>query len=171
MSKTLIISEKYSKYWPLITIISGIAAILSGVAFLYFDAVLLEGYLRLAAFIFFAIFLLSLYKVRDGKVNMKFIIENRVVTIEYHQKNQLIEEEIIDFSDISDIKISPLPNRSVYNDLMRSDRCIRINRKDGVWIYLNEINGRTIPLEEDNALKVKHFLEPVIVNNKTPDSQ
>jgi hypothetical protein len=171
MSKTLTISEKYSKYWPFITVISSIAAILSGIAFLYFDNVLLEGYLRLAAFVFFAIFLLSLFKLRDGKINMKFTVENHDLTVEYYQKNHQIEEEIFDFSDISDIKISPLPNRSFYNDLIRSDRCLQIKRKDSGWIYLNEINGRTIPLEENNALKVKQFLEPAIVNNKKPGIQ
>ena len=171
MSKTLTISEKYSAYWPWIALFSSIAAIITGIAYIYSENVLLEGYLRLAAFIFFAICLLSLFKVRDGKVDMKFIADDQVLTIEYHQKNRLIEEEIFDFSDISDMKISPLPNRSIYNDLMRSDRCLQVKRKDSGWIYLNEIDGRTIPLEECNADKIKRFLMPLIMNNRDADKE
>lgn len=166
MSKTLTIPEKYSRFWPWIALFSSIAAIITGFAYLYSENVLLEGYFRLAAFIFFAICLLSLFKVREGKVNIKFIKDGQQLTVAYHQKNQLIEEEIFELSNFSDIKISPLPNRSIYNDLIRSDRCLQVKRKDSGWIYLNEINGRTIPLEKANADKIKRFLEPPIMNNR-----
>jgi len=162
MSTTLSVSEKYSRHWPAVSIISGVAALFAGLGFVLSNDVLLEGYLRLAAFIFFAICLLSLFKLRDGKIEMIYSIGDNLLSIEYHQKNHILGQETVELSDISGLKITALPNRSLYNDLFRSDRCVRIQRKDSGWIYLNEVNGRVIPMDDENSEKVRNFLKPFI---------
>ncbi len=162
MTPSFSVLEKYSKHWPAVVIVSAIGAILTGAGYLISDDVLLSGYLKLASFAFFAICLLSAFKLRDGQMEMKYIIEDGLLSVEYHLKNRKIGVESFELSDFNDLKITQPPNRSLYNDLFRTDRCLQVNRKDSGWIYLNEVNGRIIPLNNDNAKRVYSHLEPHI---------
>lgn len=162
MSNQLIVSEKYSRYWPAIAAGSLIVSALFLAGYIYTSNVLLESYLRLGAFAFFVVGFLSLFKLRDGKIKILYELDNEKKTdvkITYSVRDQNIHAESIDLSEIKSIKVDQMPNRSLYNDFYKADRSVRLKKKnmDG-WLYLNEIHGRAIPLSQANAEKIVNFI-------------
>lgn len=165
MSQNLTVTEKYSRYWPIIAIISVIASILFFGAYIYVSDVLIGSYLRLAAFAFFVIGFLSLFKIRDGRMNIEFELEDDAgphMDVYYSVRDRNVHSETIDLSEIIELKVDEMPNRSLYNDLNHVDRSIRFKKENMEgWIYLIEIHGRVIPLSKENAEKVVHFIKKV----------
>lgn len=165
MSDQLKVSEKYSRYWPAITVGSLVASALFFAGFIYVNSALLESYLRLAAFAFFVIGFLSYFKLREGQITIIYNLadEENEMTITYSVRDQNIHEETVDLSDIKSIKVDQMPNRSLYNDFYKVDRSVRLKKKhmDG-WLYLNELHGRMIPLNQENAEKVVDFIKKQI---------
>jgi len=162
MSLTLSVSEKYSRFWPLIAAGSLVASLLLFGAYLTVSDILTGSYLRLAAFALFVIGFLSLFKLRDGQITMDFSHQQTnksVLDIEFSVRDQTIHAETIDLRDVDHIKVDVMPNRSIYNDLNRADRSVRLQKKnmDG-WIYLNEIHGRVFPLTKENAAAIVEFI-------------
>lgn len=159
----LIIREKYSKFWPVITVISLFAAIILFYFYWIVSDILIEGYLRLAAFILFSIGVLSLYKLNEGQIEITAILDDDVIVFQYRSKNKLIHTEEWSVNEIASFKIDEMPNRSLYNDLIQGDRCIRFRRIDqSDWSYLNSINGRVIPLSQKNADDLVLFLDKMV---------
>jgi hypothetical protein len=161
MSRSLTVEEKYSRHWPAIAAVSGIAAILLFSTYLFVDnGVLIDGYIRLASFVCFALMVLSLFKVKDGKVIITIECDGDLVLMEYSVRNRIVYEEEFRFSDFEELTIDQTPNRSLYNDFAKYDRCVRFKKpKSEGWLYLNELYGRTIPLTQANAERIKAFLE------------
>ena len=162
MSNQLQVSEKYSQYWPAIMIGSLILSLIFLVAFIYTTKPLLESYLRLAAFAFFVIGFLSFFKIRDGQLTINYEVKDgdQEMYITYTLREQKIHAETVDLSDIVDIKVDEMPNRSLYNDFYKIDKSVRLKKKnmDG-WLYLNELHGRMIPLSRENAGKIVDFVK------------
>lgn len=161
MSNTLTVSEKYSRHWPLIAIVSAVLALSFYISYHLAADVLLEGYLRLVAFGFFALAVLSFFKVKDGRIEITIEKSDELIEIYYRVRDKIIHEEELNLADIRDLKMDQMPNKSLYNDLIQSDRCIRFRRTDSDgWLYLHEIYGRVIPLSEKNASEILQFIEP-----------
>lgn len=159
MKKKLIIKEKYSKFWPTITIISLFSAIITFYFYWSVSDLLLEGYLRLFSFIFFALGILSLFKLKDGQIEIITLISGDVIKLEYKTRSKIIHTEEWSVNEFETIRIDEMPNRSLYNDLIKGDRCLRFRRnKHSDWIYLNSIHGRVIPLSKNNAEELYRFL-------------
>lgn len=160
MKNKLIVYEKFSKIWPMITVISLISAILVLYFYVTVSDVLIEGYLRLTAFILFSIGILTLFKLNDGQIEITTILNDDVIEFQYRSKNRIIHKEEWSAKDIASYKIDEMPNRSLYNDLIQSDRCLRFRRKNqSDWNYLNSIDGRVVPLSHTNAEELIHFLK------------
>lgn len=160
MSSSLVIHEKYSKYWPQIAIISLLLAVLLFISYQFIDDVLLVGYLRLGAFIFFAAGLLSLFKVNDGQVEIIVELEDNSVKSTYKVRGDTIFATSHPTSDLHELKIGQLPDKSIYNNFVKSDKCVRFRRKDEhSWFFFNEIESRVIPLNEENAKRLYNFLK------------
>lgn len=159
MNNTLVINEKYSQYWPLVAIISAILTLVFYISYHLIGDVLLQGYLRLSAFGFFALAVLSLFKLKDGKVEITIELEGKKLVLFYRLRGKIIYEEEIDIKKIEAVEVSEMPNRSIYNDFKKSDRCVRFKRTDSEnWIYLNEIHSRVIPLNKVNSEKIVSFV-------------
>lgn len=163
MSQSLTVSEKFSKLWPYAAAISLLLSVLLFAGYIYMSDLLIAGYLRLAAFAFFVIGFLSLFKLKDGQIVITYERSDEQPTkiiITYTVRNRNIHVESIDLADIKEIKVDKMPNRSIYNDFYNLDRSVRLKKKnmDG-WVYLNEIHGRAIPLSKENALKIVDFLK------------
>ncbi len=163
MTKTLTVYEKYLKQWPFIAIASLILSVVFFISFLVVADVLIAGYLRLIAFGFFAIGLLSLLKIKDGQVEIKLELdEDDVLRLIYRVRDRIIHQEEWSVSEIGEVKIDEMPNRSLYNDIMKSDRCLRFRRnKESDWLYLNKLSSRVVPLSQNNAEKVYSFLKNI----------
>lgn len=160
MSNTLVIREKYSKYWPQIAIINLLLALLLFVSYQFIDDVLLVGYLRLGAFIFFAAGLLSLFKVKDGQVEIIVELEDDSVESTYKVRGETIFATSHPTSDLHELKIDQLPDKSIYNNFVKNDKCVRFRRKDeSNWFFFNEMESRVIPLNEENAKRLYSFLK------------
>lgn len=164
MTKSLTVYEKYLKYWPFIAGISLILSIAFFASYFFVADVLIAGYLRLVAFGFFAIGLLSLLKIKDGQVVITLEVdEDDVLHLNYAVRNRIIHQEEWAVAEIGEIKIDQMPNRSLSNDIMKSDRCLRFRRnKESDWLYLNKISSRVVPLTQNNAEKVYKFLQNLI---------
>lgn len=159
MKSELVIQEKYSKLWPLIAITSGLVAVLLFSYYLMVDEVLLEGYLRLIAFSFFALAVLSLFKVKDGKVSILFKPADHSLILSYSIRERLVYEESFQLNDIEEIKADQMPNKSLYNDFARSDRTVRFKKKKAVgWLYLTQLYGRVLPLTEQDADQIVDYI-------------
>lgn len=158
--KKLTIQEKYSKYWPSVTFISLILAIVLFISYQVMNDVLWIGYVRLASFSLFALALLSFFKVKDGQVEITVKVENGVVESIYKVRNEIIFHVENPLSDFYKLKIDQMPNKSLYNDFVRSDKCVRFRREnENAWYYFNEIESRVIPLSEENASQLYNFLK------------
>ncbi|MFO7846864.1 MAG: hypothetical protein R6V27_09905 [Balneolaceae bacterium] len=161
MTKTLQVSEKFSKYWLPVMAGSFVASIALLTGYIFTDNALLESYLRLGAFAFFVIGFLSLFKLNDGKSTITYELseDTHILEITYSVRGRKTHSESIDFRDVKAVKVDQMPNRSIYNDFYKADRSVRIQKKnmDG-WMNLNEIHGRTIPLSRENAEKVIQYL-------------
>lgn len=160
MKKELVIQEKYSKFWPLIAFISFLVAIVLFISYLYVSDVLAEGTLRMVAFVFLAIGLLSLLKLRDGRIDIAVTtVEPDLIRFQYILRDEVIFQDERKRDEFHSLKIDEMPNRSLYNDIVQSDRCIRFRREnEAEWHYLNTINGRVIPLSNDSAKTLHSFL-------------
>lgn len=160
MTDQLVIREKYFKHWPTVSVVSLILSIVFFLVYHLIDDVLWIGYLRLAAFVCFAVALLSFFKVYDGRVEITVSIEDELVQSVYKVRDKIIFSTELPLSDIHKLKIDQLPNKSLYNDFTKSDKCVRFQRKDeSAWFYFNEIESRVIPLSEENANRLLDFLE------------
>jgi hypothetical protein len=158
--KKLVIQEKYSKYWPTIAVLSLILAIVLFITYQVMNDVLWIGYVRLASFSLFALALLSFFKVKDGQVEITIKLEDGVVESIYQVRNEIIFHVENPIADFYKLKIDQMPNKSLYNDFVRSDKCVRFRRKnENAWYYFNEIESRVIPLSEENASKLYNFLK------------
>lgn len=159
MNRAIEIEEKYSKFWPLIAITSGLAAVILFIYYLSVEEVLLEGYLRLISFTLFALMILSLFKVKDGKVIIRIEISDRVVSLHYSVRDRMVYEEDFQINEIEELKVDEMPNMSLYNDFSKNDRTVRIKkRKTDGWLYLAQLYGRVIPMTKDNAERVANFI-------------
>lgn len=163
MSEFIKVSEKYSEYWPAITIGSLILSLLFLFGYIYSNDVLLASYLRLAAFAFFVIGFLSYFKLRDGQININYQItddDESEMKITYSLRGQNIHAETVDLKEIVEVKVDEMPNRSLYNDFYKIDKSVRLKKKNmSSWLYLNELHGRMIPISKDNAEKIVTFIE------------
>lgn len=158
--KKLVINEKYSKYWPSITVISLILAVILFIIYNLMDNVLWIGYLRLGSFAMFAMALLSFFKVRDGQVEITVKLDDDVIESTYKVRDEIVFTATHIPSDIYKLKIDKMPNKSLYNDFVKSDKCVRFRREDeNAWYYFNEIESRVIPLTEKNATQLEAFLK------------
>lgn len=165
MNKSLTVSEKFSKLWPLAAAASLLLSVLFFGGYLYISDQLISGYLRLAAFAFFVIGFLSLFKLKDGQMDITFEKEAGSpgeVEITYSVRDRNLHVETMDLSDLEEIKVDRMPNRSIYNDFYRVDRSVRLKKENMEgWMYLNEIHGRVIPLSEENAEKIVGFIREI----------
>jgi len=165
MSQILTVSEKYSRFWPAIAIGSIIASIAFFGAYIFVTDVLIGSYLRLAAFAFFVIGFLSLFKLKDGRIDIEFELSEDAgphMEVTYSARDRNIHAEMIDISEITALKIDQMPNRSLYNDFNNVDRTVRFQKENMEgWLYLNEIHGRVIPLSQENAEKIVQFLKRI----------
>lgn len=155
------IEEKYSAQWPLITTVSfAVAAAIFGSLFII-ENTLLAGYVRLGAFAFFALAVIGLFKLRDGKVSMVFTVdEDHFLTVNYKVKGELKHSESWDLKRIESVKVVEMPNRSFYNDIVTSDRCVVFrNQDENDWTYLHKIYGRVIPLRKISAEKIRDYMK------------
>lgn len=163
MSSPLVIKEKYSEHWPFVAILSGIFSALFFIAYLYSDNVLFEGYLRLAAFALFAFCFFSMFKIYDGQIIINIEPnkeEKDLLDLTYSLRGRQIYHETINPNEIVSLRISEMPNRSMYNDLFTGDRTVQYRKKDMYnWMYLNEFYGRIIPFSKENAEKIKAYFE------------
>lgn len=163
MSESIKVSEKYSEYWPAITIGSLILSLLFLIGYIYSNDTLVESYLRLAAFAFFVIGFLSYFKLRDGQITINYLVnddDENEMKITYSLRNQNIHAETVDLKEIVDVKVDEMPNRSLYNDFYKVDKSVRLKKKNmNGWLYLNELHGRMIPLNKENAEKIVKFLK------------
>jgi hypothetical protein len=163
MTQTLKIEEKYSRFWPAIAAVSGIAAAILFTYYVMVDEVLLEGYLRLISFSFFALMVLSLFKVKDGKVMITITSEEGTLYLKYHVRDRLIYEENFRLQNIKELKTDQMPNKSLYNDFAKKDRTVRFKKgKSNDWIYMAQLFGRVIPLTQQNAMKIEEFVHKEI---------
>lgn len=155
------IEEKYSAYWPVITVISMILAVSIFSSLFFIENTLLAGYTRLAAFAFFVIGVIGLFKLREGKVTLEVsMVDTYFLNVEYLVKESVKHSESLDIRNIATVKVDEMPNRSFYNDIVTSDRCIAIRHKnENDWTYLHKMNGRVIPLSSESALRIKKFIE------------
>ena len=155
----LVIEEKYSKYWPAIAVFSLILAILLFLIYHVIDNVLCVWYLRLASFSFFALALLSFFKVRDGQVEITVTQDEDLIKTVYSVRGRIIFNVEHPAADFYQLKIDQMPDKSIYNNFVKSDQCVRFRREDeNAWYYFNEIESRVIPLSKENALKLCNFL-------------
>lgn len=160
--KKLVIQEKYSKYWPSVAVLSFILAVILFVAYQMMDNdnVLWIGYVRLASFSFFALALLSFFKVKDGQVEITITFEDGFVESVYKVRGEVVFEAQHPVSDFYELKIDQMPDKSLYNNFVKSDKCVRFRRENETnWNYFNEIESRVIPLSKENASKLKSFLK------------
>lgn len=160
MKQYLVIEEKYSKFWPLIAMSSLIISVILLISTFIVSGILLEGTLRMAAFVFFAVSLLSLLKLKDGRMEISVKpSEPGEVQFTYKVRDKIMFQEVFKMDELHSLKIDEMPNRSLYNDIVQSDRCIRFRREnEAEWNYLNRVNGRVIPLSNDSAKKLHSFL-------------
>jgi len=165
MSHTLTVSEKYSRFWPAIAVGSIIASIAFFGAYIMVADVLISSYLRLAAFAFFVIGFLSLFKLKDGRIVIDFELADDAgphMEVTYSVRDRNIHAETIDISEITSLKIAQMPNRSLYNDFNKVDRSVRFQKENMEgWLYLNEIHGRVIPISQENAERIVKFLNRI----------
>lgn len=158
--KLLTVKEKYSRHWPRIAVLSAVLALLLWGAYMLVADVLIEGYLRFAAFCFFALSLLSFFKVKDGQIRIDLQIDDHGgLIINYYVRKNKIANESFDLNKIEEVKINDMPNRSLYNDFATGDRTLQFRRIDSDgWLYLIEVHGRVIPLDSSNAEKLFSFI-------------
>lgn len=160
--ETLTVFEKYSRHWPSIAIASAVLSVIFFGAYWYSDDVLIAGYLRLAAFVFFALSLLSFFKWKDGQMKIDLNLDqDHKIKLNYFVRDRFIASDHFDLNDVTEVEVNKMPNKTLYNEFATGDRCIRFRRKDtGEWSYLNEVQGRIIPLDTENANQVAEFIEP-----------
>jgi hypothetical protein len=155
----LTVYEKYSRYWPAVAKLSALLAVLFFIAYQMSSDILIEGYLRLTAFGFFALSVLSLFKVRDGKMEISLTEKDGWIEIVYKVRNRIVQSEDLDLKDVSAIESAPMPDRSLYNNFNKSDRCVKFKRNQSQdWYTLHEIHGRVIPLSSENAESIVNYI-------------
>ncbi|MEX0639030.1 MAG: hypothetical protein WDZ29_04175 [Balneolaceae bacterium] len=160
----LILYEKYSRYWPHITVLSTITSLALLIIWLGSDNVLFSGYLQFGAFVFFAIALLCLFRWREGQMKIEMDSDGHgILHIRYSVRNEPVGSEEFLLKGLESVKTDRMPDRSLADNLFKSGRTVRFKRQDSInWLYLNEVNGRVIPLDMKSAEQLRQFLEALI---------
>lgn len=123
------------------------------------DNVLLNNYLQLSSFCLFALFLLGLFKLRDGQVVIELSAEpGESLVVHYRIDHELVNSSELTPGSVRQFKVSRMPDKSLYNNLNRKDRTIRYQDDQSQWHYLFEYKDRVIPFTEDEALRAEAFL-------------
>lgn len=161
MNQSISIIEKYSRHWPLITYISISLSVLFFSAYLLSNGVLLTGYLRLFAFVFFAAGVFGLFKMKDGRVRIEVESEsNGSVVSRFYRGDELLLEESWNLRELHDAEITEMPNKNFYYDLVKSAKAVRVRgEKDDSWLYFNKLSNRVVPLDNEQAEALCSFLE------------
>lgn len=152
MQHSLTIVEKYSRYWPVAAIFSGILSIVVYLLSLDVD-VLTAGILRLAAFGLFSLSVFSFLKWRDGQmiIEIKEVDDNSVI-LNYSRRNRQILEESIDLSDIRDVRFSTRPDRTLFSSITWGGVSLQVKSgKSKDWIYLFSVYDRVLLLDKEDA--------------------
>lgn len=159
MKPEIQVHEKYSKYWPAVTVLSSVMAFLLYILSEFRTEILLSGYLQLGAFILFSVAVFSFFKLRDGRITIDLTVDNDDLSVKYLLRDREIAEELIPLSEIDEIMMNRMPDKSLYTEINRSDRTLsyKKNKSDG-WKYLFKYNGRVVPLYESDAESVIHFI-------------
>ena len=155
------IEEKYSAQWPLITAVSMVLALAIFLSLFFIENILLIGYIRLGAFAFFALGVIGLFKLREGKVSLILSADkDHFLIVSYNVKNEEKHSESWDLRSFETVKVDEMPNLSFYNDIVTSDCCVAIrNQNENDWTYLLKMYGRVIPLRKSSAVKIKNYIE------------
>jgi len=158
----IIVREKYFQYWPQVAVLSLLSAIALFVIYQSVENILWNGYIRLASFSLFALSILSFFKVKDGQVEIKISKNNDYIRSVYEVRGNVIFEIQNQISDFYELKIDLMPDKSLYNQIVKSDKCVRFRREDeNTWHYFNEIESRVIPLRKEDARRLYMFLKGV----------
>lgn len=161
MTNSMLIEEKYNRHWPVIATGSLLLSVVLFIIYLFSATPLQQGIFRLGAFALFATGILSLLKVRQGKLTvLTSLTDEGDLSVSYSHKGRETETELIPVATVVEVKVDEMPNRSLYNDLVKSDRSIRIRRVNSEeWDYLYKVDSRVIPFTEENAKKLYLFLK------------
>lgn len=100
------------------------------------------------------------FKVKDGKMEIALTGKENLLEITYKVRDRTVHSEDLNIDLIKEVETAQMPNRSLYNDFMKSDRCIKFRRKNSDdWLYLHEIHGRVIPLSGENSEAIVNYIE------------
>lgn len=160
----LTVLEKYFTLWPYLVVASGFGSLSLFVAGQVSNHILLEGYLRLAAFALFALFLLGLFRLREGQIRIDFhSTGNGMLNIDYSVRGRSIDRQVHELSAIRTVESARMPDKTLYNNLVTSDRTLRYRPATGdSWQFLTEVRGRAVPLKPEEAAEAANFINSLL---------
>lgn len=170
-SDLLIAEEKYSRHWKKISLAGLILSLTLVLFWLHADSdpdkVVLAGVLRLGAFLCFALFLLSWFKVRQGQIRVELHSEGHHLRIRYRLRDRIVSEERLDLRRIKDIEISGMPDRTVADEFKRASFTLRYRLKDSpdpIWLF--DVGDRILPFDRATSAEILEFLRTRLNQNK-----
>ncbi|MDZ7693839.1 MAG: hypothetical protein U5K69_22415 [Balneolaceae bacterium] len=168
MDKELIVEEKYSGYWIQITIALGLITVAFLFVYSITSDILWKGILRLIAFGGLAATVFSALKVMQGKHTVHLEISDTNLLLTYTRKSQTISKDIFSLDNI-DVLYSEKHASFMGEALLFNDQNVRFVPVDSDRpLNLVEVKGRPLALSEEDAQRVKDFVENHAPNADIP---
>ncbi|NGP76379.1 hypothetical protein G3570_07035 [Balneolaceae bacterium YR4-1] len=163
MENSLVLEEKYSRYWKHALALSLIVSLITFLIYLYIDDAVLAGISRLVAFISLSLAIFCLLKVMEGAKTFEVTISDGLLRVTYFKNEKAIGTDKLNINDIETIYSEPyqieLPI-SDYRIQLSNNRTFRVNFKENNEndISLFKFGGRVLTLDKSSKERLEHFL-------------
>jgi Fe2+ transport system protein FeoA len=166
---SMVIEEKYSRYWVHITSVLLVGALLFFIGYTSIEDILWKGILRLIAFGFLAGSVFSGLKVMQGKHTVEVDIEDDNLILTYRKKGRDVSRDTFALDSIGNLYYES--HNGFWGRAFFKDCNIKFVPTDSDRpLTLVEVHGKALALSQENARKLMTFISDHAPNAKISNS-
>lgn len=163
MSTALTVTEENYSFWRTAALISAALAIISFIIFLSIENPFWESIVRLGAFIFFALAVLSYLQIMNGPIKVTLTLDEKVLLITYRKNDKIIHEEELEKETIKSVFPTAEGINILLSNMKPDIKTFKISFTDTDHpLYLFEFSGRPLLFGEDDQHKIVSYLDVIL---------
>lgn len=160
MNKTIVVKEETYHFWKIGAIILAILAVITFMVYLYVGDPFWNSIIRLAAFVFFALAILSYLQIMNGPIEIKLGVTVDDLMVTYKKNGKTIQEEQFQRETIKEIFTSRTGINFILAKLKPNIKTFRIKFTDTEQqLFLFEFSGRPLLFGKSARKKINSFFQ------------
>lgn len=166
MNNTVTVTEENYNFWKMGALVSASVAIISFIIFLLIENPFWESVIRLGAFIFFAVAILSYLQIMNGPIKITLSLINNILLVTYEKDGKIIHEEELEQDTIKNVFTTTSGINIFLNRLKPEIKAFKISFTDTDHpLFLFEFSGRPLVFGKDDQEKIASYLNDFFENN------